>query len=304
MAGRKRRYAEEHEEHEEGSERWLVTYADMVTLLMVLFIIMFAMSTVDTKKYQELKNGLADGFGHSINILNGANPQNDDTGAVKPEDTPFGAMVQNLTASQKSEVQRVVTQTQAAQAERATASAQAEVDNLTKVWSEINDALRKKGLGDDVRAKIDTRGLVISLVSRHVVFEPNLATLTLRGQRILNTMAPVLHELTEPIEIDGHTNQVKVKPKYYPTDWDLSSARAITALRWLNEHGGLPARRLSATGFGHTKPLIDPKKAGSQEINKRVDIIVLSQVPAATRERFNQIQNSLISTTSTSGVTP
>ncbi len=134
---------------------------------------------------------------------------------------------------------------------------------------------------------------MISLVSKHIVFEPNLATLTERGSRILDTLAPVLKGLTEPIEVDGHTNQVKVKPKFYPTDWDLSSARAITALRRLNEQDGLPASRLSATGFGHTKPLIDPATPGSQDINKRVDIIVLSQAPAETREKFNQVQNSL-----------
>jgi chemotaxis protein MotB len=302
MSSRRRKYAEEEEEHDGGSERWLVTYADMLTLLMVLFIIMFAMSTVDTKKYQELKNGLADGFGRSINILNGANTQNDDAGAIQPDETPFGSMVQNLTASQKSEVQRVLTETKVAQAERAGAAAQAEVDNLTKIWEEINRALHKKGLGDDVQARIDARGLVISLVSRHIVFQPNLASLTDRGERILATMSPILHRLSEPIEVDGHTNQVKVKPKYYATDWDLSSARAITALRWLNEQGGLPARRLSATGFGHTKPLIPPSTKGSQEINKRVDIIVLSQAPAETRERFNQVQNALTSTNS--GVTP
>lgn len=288
--GRRR---EDEEEHDEGSERWLVTYADMVTLLMVLFIIMFAMSTVDTRKYAALKNGLADGFGHSINILNGANPQNDDEGAVTPQESPFGSSMADLTPSQRTEVQRVLARTGAAQAERAAAAAQAEVDHLTQVWERIDRALRSEGLADDVRAQIDDRGLVISLVSRHVVFEPNLATLTTRGHRILDTLAPVLAALTEPIQIDGHTNQVKVKPKYFPTDWELSSARAITALRWLHEHDGLPDGRLSATGFGHTKPLIDPAKPGSQDLNKRVDVIVLSQASAETRARFNQVQNPL-----------
>ena len=83
MPSRRRRHLEHDEEA--SHERWLVTYADMVTLLMVLFIIMFAMSTVDQKKFAELRNGLADGFGHSINILNGANAMLDDTGAVERE---------------------------------------------------------------------------------------------------------------------------------------------------------------------------------------------------------------------------
>jgi chemotaxis protein MotB len=154
-------------------------------------------------------------------------------------------------------------------------------------------SLRKRGLQDDVQAQIDERGLVVSLVSRHVVFRPNVAELTPRGRQILDTLAPVLAGLPEPIEVDGHTNQVKVKPKFYPTDWELSSARAITALRHLQEQDGLPAGRLTAAAFGHTKPLVDPRTPGSQAINKRVDIVVLSQAPAETREKLSEIQNEL-----------
>ncbi|UDY24059.1 flagellar motor protein MotB [Nocardioides sp. Kera G14] len=288
---RNSRRREVHEEHDEGAERWLVTYADMLTLLMVLFIIMFAMSTVDDKKYQALKSGLAAGFGHTANILDGQTA--DITEAGQQATDMSGSLENELSLTQKSAVAKEVAKENQAVQERASAAAQAEVDDLTRLWSRIHRALAKQGLADDVQAQIDERGLVISLVSRHIVFQPNLADLTARGQQILNTLAPALKRLTEPIEVDGHTNQVKVKPKYYATDWDLSSARAIAALRWLNEHNGLPAGRLSATGFGHTKPLIDPKAPGSQDINKRVDIIVLSQAPAETREKFNQVQNSL-----------
>jgi chemotaxis protein MotB len=299
MRSRRRR----HEDHDEEAshERWLVTYADMVTLLMVLFIIMFAMSTVDQKKFAELRNGLADGFGHSINILNGANAMLDDTGAVEPGSNAYDAAIQDLPAAQQSAAQQAVNQAvdQAMQQQdqRQYADAKAQVNDLVQVWHRMQSALAKKGLADDVRAKIDERGLVVSLVSKHVVFEPNVATLTTRGEQILDTIAPVLTTLTEPIEVDGHTNQVKVKPKYYPTDWELSSARADTALRWLNEHDGLPDKRLSAAAFGHTKPLVDPKEPGSQDINKRVDVIVLSQAPATTREKYAQIQNELNPTT-------
>ncbi len=215
-------------------------------------------------------------------------------------------MMANLTPSERSAVERELTLQNVNETGRANAAAQAEVDHLTEVWAHIKSALSKKGLSDDVQAQIDERGLVVSLVSRHVVFEPNLATLTARGRTILATVAPILAGLTEPIEIDGHTNQVKVKPKYFPTDWELSTARAITALRFLNEQHHVPTGRLSATGFGHTKPLIDPKIDGSQNLNKRVDVIVLSQAPAETRARFNLVQNSLkpASSTSHTGATP
>lgn len=292
MARRTRR-AEPEEEHDEGSERWLVTYADMVTLLMVLFIIMFAMSTVDTEKYRALKNGLADGFGRSLSILNGASPRLDDRGAVEPATASYDKLIEELPTNERAQVQRVLERHDRLRNERAYADARHEVDHLTATWRRMQQALRERGLADDVQASIDERGLVVSLVSRHVVFRPDVADLTARGRRILDTLAPVLARLTEPIEIDGHTNQVKVRPRYYPTDWELSSARAVTTLRYLQEHRLLPARRLTASAFGHTRPLVDPSLPGSQEVNKRVDIVVLSQAPAETRARFAQVGGEL-----------
>ena len=99
----------------------------------------------------------------------------------------------------------------------------------------------------------------------------------------------MLRDIPDPLQIDGHTNQVKVKPKYYPTDWELSSARAVTVLRHLNEADRVPAARMTASAFGHEKPLIDPSKPGSQKVNKRVDIVVLSTLPSETRELIAQV---------------
>jgi chemotaxis protein MotB len=82
---------------------------------------------------------------------------------------------------------------------------------------------------------------------------------------------------------------VKVKPKYFPTDWELSAARAVTVLRRLNEADHVPAGRMTASAFGHEKPLIDPSKPGSQRINKRVDIVILSTLPSETRALITQV---------------
>ena len=102
---------------------------------------------------------------------------------------------------------------------------------------------------------------MISLVSRHVVFEPNVASLTGRGQAVLDTLAPVLKDIPDKLQIDGHTNQVKVKPIYYPTDWELSAARAVTVLRHLSESGSIPGERMTASAFGHEQPARRPVEA-------------------------------------------
>ncbi|MBM0124197.1 OmpA/MotB family protein [Pimelobacter simplex] len=278
-----RRKRREHEEEHENHERWLVSYADMITVLMALFIVMFAMSQVDEQKYQQLKDGLAVGFGHEKSILNGASPISNTKGVSEPGEASYEMLLAQVPDDARETVTKILQESDRLRNERAHGEARAEVDRLLKVWRRIDRALRKQGLRDDVRASIDDRGLIVSLVSQHVVFEPDIAELTERGRRVVDTIAPVLTELPEPIELDGHTNQEPVKPKYYPSDWELSLARAANVLHRLEDVHRIPARRLRATGFGHTKPLVDPARNGSQKVNKRVDILVLSQQPAETR---------------------
>ena len=98
--------------------------------------------------------------------------------------------------------------------------------------------------------KVDGRGLRISLVSRHIVFRADRADLSARGAEVLDALAPLLRDLPNQIDIAGHTNQVKVKPKFYPTDWELSAARAVTVLRYLHERQDMPARNMSAVAYG------------------------------------------------------
>lgn len=282
--GKKKHHDDDHGD-EHPDERWLVTYADMVTLLMVLFIVMFAMSTVDEKKYEQLKDGLTIGFGGEASILSGASPMTNSKGAADPgaDAQSMQQLMAQVPKEEQATVTKIIQETDRLRMGREMGDAEAEVDRLLAAWRKIDRALKNKGMRDDVRVTVDERGLVVSLVSQHIVFEPDVASLTPLGQRVVDTLAPVLKSLPEPLEIDGHTNQEKVKPAFYPTDWELSLARAATVLRRLEEVHKIPASRLRATGFGHTKPLIDPRKPGSQVVNKRVDIIVLSQQPAETR---------------------
>ncbi len=263
MSRSRRHDEEEHENH----ERWLVTYADMLTLLMVLFIVMFAMSQVDEAKFNALRSGLAEGFGASSSFMEGSDSFLED----QPEQTSPEIISSQDFSTQTSPQQAILDE------------AARENDRLEKIKEQVDGVLRQHGLSEDVQMSIDDRGLVISLVSRHVVFHPDIAQLSPRGQRVVDVLAPVLRKIPDDLRIDGHTNQVKVHPQFFATDWDLSAARAVTVLRRLNEAGGVPAGRLSVAAFGHEKPLVDPSEPGSQQVNKRVDIVVLS--PASEEAR-------------------
>ncbi len=288
MAGRRHRKGGHEEEHE-NHERWLVTYADMITLLMVLFIVMFAMSQVDQKKFNALKTGLAAGFGQSTSIMDGSSSLLDQPGMSVAEPITPPQYQEAVPKIDQVAVQAAVSDTLRKASQRRQAEAQAEVERLSEVESRLRAALAKHKLNADIRTQIDGRGLVISLVSQHVVFDANDASLTARGRHVVDTLAPVLREIPDDLQIDGHTNQVSGRPAYYETDWDLAAARAITVLRRLAEHDGVPASRMSAASYGRERPLVDPSKPGSQEVNKRVDIVVLSGLPDETADLVERV---------------
>jgi chemotaxis protein MotB len=253
---------------------------------MVLFIVLFAISQVDQKRFEMLKEGMAAGFGHSSSPFQGSQ-------AVMPEPgtqpiAPIEPMALEGPRPANVEQQSRSISAQDEQRDRY-ARAEDEVERLDGLRRRIDKALTRHGLREDVQMKIDSRGLTISLVSRHIVFAANIADLTPRGRKVLDVISPILKDIPDRLDIDGHTNQVKVKPKYYATDWDLSAARAVTVLRYLNERRGIDGSRLSAVAFGHEKPLIDPSAPRSQMLNKRVDVVVVSGADDATRALFETV---------------
>lgn len=284
MAGKKRHKRGAHDEEHENSERWLVTYADMITLLMVLFIVMFSMSQVDQRKFNALKSGMAAGFGQSTSMLDGSSSILQESGISAIEALAPPSFAKEKQDIDEMTVDQAVSEKQQRANQRKYSEAAAEVDRLSVVASRLQKALKAHKLSGDVKTVINGRGLTVSLLSEHVVFDANLATLTPRGREVIDTLAPVLRELPDRLQIDGHTNQMGKKPKYFATDWDLAAARAVTVLRRLNEHGHIPAARLSAASYGQVSPLVDPAKPGSQRLNKRVDIVVLASLPSETAD--------------------
>jgi len=284
-----------HQEHEEhvNHERWLVTYADMLTLLMVLFIIMFAMSQIDAKKFSLLKEGLAMGFGGpTASIVKDSGPVSDG-GAADSEVTSLDPGVENpglsgsaggssnqanADAMAKAEKQAVQAADRA-QAEQQASNASQELHNLQEVEQKINQALKKSGIKDAVQYTIDQRGLVISVLTSSVVFAGDRADLLPGGRRILDAITPTLRTLPNDIEVDGHTNQLPVPTRNYPSAWELSTARASTVVRYLIQQGMAP-NRMTAAGFAGTRPLYPPSDPRSVTLNRRVEIVVLSNLTA------------------------
>lgn len=269
-AGGRRRGGGGHAEEHENSERWMVTYADMLTLLLVLFIVLYAISQVNTSKFSELKSSLASAFKNGQpSVLSGGS-------GIVGGDSDAQQVNPNLPVFSPTQTSKTVT----AQDQQA---AQREVDEFKQIEAAIKASLHKHGMDGNAEFSIDERGLVVTVVTNELVFSGNSAVLEPEGAVILNAVLPPLRTATNEIQVDGHTNQQNVSTAPYPSGWELSSARASSVVRYLVAHGPIAASRLSAAGFSDQRPLLPASDPRSITRNRRVDIVVLSKLPASAR---------------------
>ena len=269
---------EEHEEHE-NHERWLVSYADMMTLLMVLFVVMFAISQVDQKKFMALKTGLAAGFGAPVAMMPGADALLDVGGAVAPDAINLSGTASG-SGSKANENAPNVNPEAVAELAKATEKAQVakEVAKLKNAQKQLEAALKKAGMKNAANFRFDERGLIVTIATDKVLFANGNATLTPEGRRILDVIAPTLAKLPNRLSIDGHTNSIPISTAQFPSNWELSTARATGVLRHLAVSDGIDYDRMVATGFADTRPLVPGKGPEALVKNRRVEIVVLATV--------------------------
>jgi chemotaxis protein MotB len=243
--GRKK-HAEEEEVHVD--ERWMASYMDMVTVLMCMFIVLFAMSTVDQDKYEQLRNSLATGFGtEEVGAVDTAE------GTVVPADQ-VDAEGESFTAAQL---------------------AAKEVDDLEALKQAVSAGLEASGLQASVSFTLDTRGLTIRLVGSETYFASNRAELSDTAHQVLGTIAAPLAASGREVSVEGHADVRNSAPPY-PSNWELSSARATQVLRDLVERGGIAQEHIQAVGFGSSRPLAPGTSPEELALNRRVDIVVLT----------------------------
>jgi chemotaxis protein MotB len=290
MSARKKRH-EEHEEHV-NHERWLITYADMITLLMVLFIVLFAIGQTDLKKFAQLRDSLNNtlgGKGGSPVFEGGAGPM---TGAL------------NIAPKEKLGVQEISASEQAAAAQKELdreAAVATQQHTFQDVQKQIQDQLNTSGLGNQVQFHTEARGLVVTVITDRVLFDVGKADLRPEGTQVLDGMTPALEKLHNPIAIEGHTDNSPISSAIYPTNWELSTARATSVLRYLVSKG-LPGGRLSAAGYADQKPIAPNDNDAHRAENRRVEVVILSEItngPVNSAAPAASTQTAAASTTAT-----
>jgi chemotaxis protein MotB len=263
MSARRKR-EEEHEEHE-NHERWLVTYADMITLLMVLFIVLYAIGQTDLRKFEQLRKSLNNSFGGGkTSLVQGSNGVLDGAGP-KPI-----AAAEDIVASQAEQAQAALAEKQAAAKRKADEDTQ-----LEAAQQQIEEQLKAIGLGDAVHFRREGRGLVVTVASDRVLFDSGSATLSPEGRVVLDGLVGPLLHLPNALAVEGHTDDRPVRGSF-GSNWELSTARATSVLRYLLDAHHFPGERLSAAGYADQRPIVPNDSDAHRAENRRVELVVMS----------------------------
>jgi chemotaxis protein MotB len=257
---------EEHEEHV-NHEAWVIPYADMLTLLMALFMMLFAISSVDLKKFEALAASLNAEFGGGDrSIVEGGESVFDGAG---PEAAP--APVVGPTRAEQAE--------EALQREEARERAAAvESQQLHAIEEQIRERAVLAGIADSVQFRREARGLVVTIVTDQVMFQPGQAEVQPGGAALLREVATAISDLPNQVAVEGHTDDVPISNSLFRSNWELSTARATEVLRYLVDELGIPAGRVSASGYGEQRPVAANDTPQGRAQNRRVELAVLSEV--------------------------
>ncbi|GAB3467528.1 flagellar motor protein MotB [Kineococcus endophyticus] len=288
-AAHKRRH--KHEEHEEhvNHERWLVSYADMLTVLMALFIVLFALSQIDQLKFAQFKDGLTKGTANSNQAVSGSAGVLEAVNGDMPIDISPNSTGQPLQQSISSEDRKVLQRAQTQQQQQDLNAAKEEVSDYRAIAKQLNDALTAKDDQDQVTYRITSDGLVVGLVADNVFFANASADVETKGREVLDTIAPILAQLPNDIAVQGHTNSLPLSgSSRYRDNWDLSAARAMTVVQRFAA-AGMASNRLSGTGYADSRPLYPDTDDRATTGNRRVDLVVASPSSDAVKALLPEV---------------
>jgi len=251
----RKKYEEEHENH----ERWLVSYADFITLLFAFFVVMYAISSVNEGKYRILANSLGSAFGQSAPVF--------------VEDTPQPAPLRTKQVSP--------------QPQRVSEAVRREREYMTSVARELLKTLAPLVSEGKVRVTQNSRGVSLE-INASVLFAPGDAKLTAESSQALKAVAQILKTAPNAMQVEGYSDNVPIKTAFFPSNWELSAVRASSVVRLFIENG-IAENRLTAVGYGPNRPVGENDTAEGRARNRRVTITILSALPDTVIEVLTEV---------------
>ena len=225
-----------HDEEHENAERWLLTYADLITLLLAFFIMMYVFSKKDAYKYDEVASHLKTIFSGGTGLAGKGSVT-----ATSPIDMPSRG-------ASSGEIKR-------------------------QLEGEFLDKNRDESGRESISVLSDERGIVIRVLDK-AFFDEGKAELKEGAKNALDKIVPIIKDVENHIRIEGHTDNVPINTSEFKSNWELSVRRATEVVRYFIEKRGLPPERISATGYAEYRPISQNNSPKNRALNRRIEIIV------------------------------
>ena len=252
-------------------ERWLVSYADFITLLFAVFVTLYAMSQVDKKKVEEVAASYKQAFGLTKGAPTGNSPNilpNTDLAPLPP--LPIEPARPQATKPQPPSK----TKREDGKPTDALDKVRAGDKEFKTIKLSIEHFLVQQQAEDKVRVAIMPRGLVISLEEAGF-FDSGSAAVKMSSYPLLAKVGESLAPYSNPLRIEGHTDNIPMSSALYKSNWELSTSRATNILHVLAEHHGFPPENMSVAGYGEYRPIADNAIKEGRQKNRRVEIVLL-----------------------------
>jgi chemotaxis protein MotB len=249
-------------------ERWLVSYADFVTLLFAFFVVLYASAQIDKQRATRLSDAINSAF-QQLGVFE---KDNHKPGNVEPKIT----LPSSINAAEDL--------SHWAQLGKEQLGADQKKQDFNAMRTQLEDALAGEIKRNEVALHMEADGLVVSL--REIgFFDSGSAAIKPGAEAALGRIAKILQEHPYAVRIEGHTDNVPIHTSQFSSNWELSTARATALVRTLVEQHGIPATRLSAAGYAEFHPSASNDTAKGRQLNRRVDLVILNAAkpPAASQ---------------------
>ncbi len=272
-----RRHKKHHHEEHENHERWLVSGYDMMTLLFAVFVVLFAISSTNISKVKLLEQSLQEAF--SGPVLTGGRAMMKTGDESEAERAPANPPLPTL-----SPAQALAQAMNPQDAEEAAEQAQAEENSFQDLKKRIDKLAKDAGLAEKMSTTVTPDGLKIRLVTDGVLFDSGSAVVKSGGRPTLSEIGRIIdHEGTHPVQVEGHTDDQPIATSQYPSNWQLSGARAAAVVQTLNG-AGVSGKRMSLAGYAAEHPVAGNATPTGRAKNRRVEII-LTRLHGATQSQ-------------------
>ncbi|NLI69859.1 MAG: OmpA family protein [Firmicutes bacterium] len=231
------------------TSRWLITYSDMVTLLLTFFVLLYSMSAIDISRFQKIMNSIQLSFLGYTGVLERTAELED----IEEVDLRPGDLEESVTAEELIMLEKL---------------RQGE-----EIMEKVQEFLREAALEAGAEVRIEERGVVMELPDK-IFFEIGQADLKPEALMVLEKLADLFRGLDNRVIVEGHTCDLPIRTDRFPSNWELSVGRSVAVTRYLVDRQGLSPERFIATGYGEYQPLVPNDSPTNRAKNRRVTVVI------------------------------